>query len=464
MAVFPTCPTDFWRGPVTEQLVIASGISKSYRQLDSTWSRLRAVFAPNETKDDSFVALSPMDLTLQRGESLGIVGRNGSGKSTLLAIIAGVLVPTSGSVELRGRLAALLELGSGFDPEFTGRENAYFNGALHGLPKAEMEKRFPYIEAFAEIGNFIDRPVKTYSSGMFVRLAFSVAVHIDPDILIVDESLSVGDVFFQQKCFERLREMRAAGTSLLFVSHDGTAVQRFCDRAILLDHGQVVMEDVPRVVIDAYETRALREDHHRSTDHEGLPPAESHPRDQSDESTLDVPESTSGEPNSESERKFFETHLIDDTDVAAWNVMVLAGGAATAVTTGDQPFTLHVSITARQPLNDPHVGFKVRDRMGIVVYESNTYCLRMPVGPLEPGETLKVDFSVTTALAPGDYTFTVGAANGGYGDGLFEHAFLYLPDAAALRVLRDNDAPAWSGIVDLQPTVTITRTSVEVTL
>jgi lipopolysaccharide transport system ATP-binding protein len=446
---------------VTDELIIATGISKSYRQLDTTWSRFRAVLGLTETKDESFVALSPMDLTVRRGESLGIVGRNGSGKSTLLSIIAGVLVPTTGTVELRGRLAALLELGSGFDPEFTGRENAYFNGALHGLSRSEMEARFSRIEAFAEIGNFIDRPVKTYSSGMFVRLAFSVAVHIDPDILIVDESLSVGDVFFQQKCFERLREMRAAGTSLLFVSHDGSAVQRFCDRAILLDHGNVIFEDIPRNVINAYETRALREEHQEPADSESTAPSASRAHD-IDESIPHTP-STDGEvQEAEDERRYFETHLVSDAEIAAWSVTILADGTPTAVTTGNESFTVRVSVTPRNSYHDPHLGFKVRDRMGIVVYESNTYCLQTPVGPIDAGETLTVDFSIAIALAPGDYTFTIGAANGGFGDGLFDHALLYVPEAAALRVLRDNEAPSWSGIVDLSPNVTISRTPAKV--
>ena len=447
---------------MTDELIVAKGISKSYRQLDTTWSRIRAVLYAAETEGESFVALSPMDLTLRRGESLGIVGRNGSGKSTLLSIIAGVLVPTSGIVELHGRVAALLELGSGFDPEFTGRENAYFNGALHGLSRAEMEKRFADIEAFAEIGYFIDRPVKTYSSGMFVRLAFAVAVHIDPDILIVDESLSVGDIFFQQKCYDRLRTMRSAGTSLLFVSHDGTAVQRFCDRAILLDHGRVVMDDIPRAVIDAYETRTLRDEERYSVDGPSTATIASNPQ-YLISTPIDMMSTDLEVPETDAERRYFETHLIRDEEIGAWDVAVMSKGVRTAVATGDQPFSVLVSVTPKRSYQDPTRRLpKVRDRMGVVVYESNTYCLRTPIGPVEAGETVTVDFSIATVLAPGDYTFTISVANGAFGDGLFEHALLYVPEAAALRVLRENAGPLWTGIVDLHPDVTIFRNAAKV--
>ena len=414
---------------MSDAVVIARGISKSYRRLDTALARVQALLAPQARPADSFVALRPMDLTLERGESIGIVGRNGSGKSTLLSVIAGVLPPTTGSVELRGRVAALLELGSGFDPEFTGRENAYFNGALHGLTRADMDARIERIEAFADIGDFVDRPVKTYSSGMFVRMAFAVAAHLDPDILIVDESLSVGDVFFQQKCFARLRDMRAEGTSLLFVSHDGNAVQRFCDRAILLDHGRVVMEDVPRVVIGAYEAHSLRAE--EAAERGWSAPVLAH---------------ADG-----------EHRIVARDEVADWSATILSDGVPTSVTAGRQPFTLRISATLLRRFEDPHFGFKLRDRMGVVVYESNTYCLRVPVGALDAGETVTVDFAISTPLAPGDYTFTIGGADGGYAAGLFHHHFIYYPDAISLRVLPAGNGPIWAGIVDLQPAVSVTR-------
>jgi lipopolysaccharide transport system ATP-binding protein len=200
-----------------------------------------------------FWALRDVAFSIKKGETVGIVGRNGSGKSTLLQIICGTLTPTSGQVQTNGRIAALLELGSGFNPEFSGRENVYMNAAVLGLSTEETDARFAEIEAFAEIGNFIDQPVKTYSSGMMVRLAFAVAINVDPQILIVDEALSVGDELFQRKCFARIEAIKAGGATILFVSHSGSTVVELCDRAILLDSGEKLTEGIPKAVIGKYQ-------------------------------------------------------------------------------------------------------------------------------------------------------------------------------------------------------------------
>lgn len=200
-----------------------------------------------------FWALRDVSFVVKKGETVGIVGRNGSGKSTLLQIICGTLTPTSGQVQTNGRIAALLELGSGFNPEFSGRENVYMNAAVLGLSTEETSARFTEIEAFAEIGAFIDQPVKTYSSGMMVRLAFAVAINVDPQILIIDEALSVGDELFQRKCFARIEAIKAGGATILFVSHSGSAVVELCDRAILLDTGEKLTEGTPKTVIGKYQ-------------------------------------------------------------------------------------------------------------------------------------------------------------------------------------------------------------------
>lgn len=198
-------------------------------------------------------ALKDISLSIPRGQTVGIIGRNGSGKSTLLQIICGTLAPTDGAVETSGRVAALLELGSGFNPEFSGRENVYLNGSILGLSKEEVDRRFDAIVKFADIGEYIDQPVKTYSSGMSVRLAFAVAINVDPEILIVDEALSVGDELFQRKCFSRIEEIRNKGATILFVSHSGGTIIELCDRAILIDAGDMLADGSPKEVVGKYQ-------------------------------------------------------------------------------------------------------------------------------------------------------------------------------------------------------------------
>lgn len=235
--------------------VHACGLSKTYPVYAKPHHRLMQSLDPRRGRrwHNEFHALRPLDLAIRRGETVGIVGRNGSGKSTLLQLICGTLAPTSGSVEVSGRIAALLELGAGFNPDFTGRENAWLNGSVLGLTREELAACFDDIAAFADIGEFMDQPVKSYSSGMYVRLAFAVAINVTPDILIVDEALSVGDEAFQRKCFARIEQIRERGATVLFVSHAAGTVIELCDRAILLDHGEMLAEGRPRGIVARYQ-------------------------------------------------------------------------------------------------------------------------------------------------------------------------------------------------------------------
>lgn len=228
------------------------GISKRFRIYDNQRVRLLQVFRKKQLYKE-FPALEGVSFTIRKGETVGIVGRNGSGKSTLLQIICGTLTPSEGEVSLCGRVAALLELGAGFKPEFSGRENVYMNASVLGLSDAQTTERFAAIEAFADIGEFMDQPVKLYSSGMMVRLAFAVAIHVDPQILIVDEALAVGDELFQRKCYARIEEIKARGATILFVSHASNTVLGLCDRAILLDGGRKLTEGHPKTVIAHYQ-------------------------------------------------------------------------------------------------------------------------------------------------------------------------------------------------------------------
>lgn len=238
----------------SEIAIAVSNLSKAFHIYDKPRDRLLQMFAGRRKQYyREFWALNAVTFNIQKGETVGIVGRNGSGKSTLLQMICGTLNPTHGSIVTTGRIAALLELGSGFNPEFSGRENVYMNAAVLGLSRGETEAKFSEIEAFAEIGNFIDQPVKTYSSGMMVRLAFAVAIHVEPQILIVDEALSVGDELFQRKCFSRIEAIKKSGATILFVSHSGGTVIDLCDRAILLDGGEKLIEGLPKVIIGQYQ-------------------------------------------------------------------------------------------------------------------------------------------------------------------------------------------------------------------
>ena len=241
----------------SEPAILVEGLHKSFPVYGRPHHRLFELFDPRANASsrwrDEFHALKGIDLEVGRGQTVGIVGRNGSGKSTLLQIICGTLAPTSGKVAVNGRIAALLELGAGFNPEFSGRENVYLNGTILGLDRAQIDQRLDAILAFADIGAFIDQPVKTYSSGMYVRLAFAVAINVDPEILVVDEALSVGDEAFQRKCFGRIEQIRENGATVLFVSHSAGTVVDLCDHAVLLDRGELLARGMPKRIVTQYQ-------------------------------------------------------------------------------------------------------------------------------------------------------------------------------------------------------------------
>ena len=253
-------------------MLLLQNVSKLYRLYRRPADRLRELLPGAAARHTDFWALRDISFSVEKGETLSLVGPNGCGKSTLLQIVSGILQPTSGRVVTRGRIAALLELGAGFNPEFTGRENVYLNGEILGLSRAEIDRAMPSIEAFAEIGEFIERPVKEYSSGMYVRLAFSTAIHVDPEILIVDEALAVGDAVFANRCVRKFQELRERKITVLFVSHDLGLVKQLSDRAILLLHGRIEAEGKPSDVINRYiglvlarEPREKKEERLRSS-------------------------------------------------------------------------------------------------------------------------------------------------------------------------------------------------------
>jgi lipopolysaccharide transport system ATP-binding protein len=411
---------------MSDVIIRTHAITKAYRMLDKPWHRLLEGLGIAQGVA-SLPVLKPTTLEIVRGQSVGIVGRNGSGKSTLLSIIAGILTPTTGTVERTGRISALLELGSGFTPEFTGRDNVFFSGALMGLSRDEMSERFADIAAFAEIGDFIDRPVKTYSSGMFVRLAFATAINVSPDVLIVDEALSVGDIYFQQKCFERLRAMRNDGVTLLFVSHDSSAITRFCDRAILMEHGEIVLDSDPPSVIRNYESRLIAQ------------------RDAAAAQEADVVPKIN--------------EILDPNVTIEQFELVDADGRAMGAFVSEERVTIRAALRFHSVYADPHCGFKIRNRFGEVIFETNTYCVRTAIGSVVPGDRVVIDFHMNAPLVQGEYTLSLGVADGGYGEGLFEKQLVYTGERFGFKVLRNINSIQWSGVANLFPECSIQRPS-----
>lgn len=434
---------------MTKEIVISlQNVSKVYKRYHQPVDRLKEILLPGKPRAEEFWALQNINLEIVQGESLGLIGRNGSGKSTLLQIIAGTLTPTTGEVKVNGRMSALLELGSGFNPEFTGRQNVFFNGRLLGLTQEEVESKFDEIAAFADIGDFLDQPVKTYSSGMFVRLAFSVAVNVDPQILIVDEALAVGDVFFQQKCFSKMRQLKASGSNLLFVSHDSSAIYKLCSRAVLLENGHLILDSQPRQVIDLYEAKTLKE---ADQDSDSLDVSVVFETNQP-KVNPDLEDVIEGMPENVEEIR------LHRSDVSIRSVQLLNANGQTIQTPAiDQPVRLSITLQFHKAFEDPHVGFKIRDRTGMDLFMTNSYVMNQPLGMVEVEELVEVNFDFCTYIIEGDYTVTIGIADGGHGHGMFRTTLAYAHNALSFKVLREPEKPEWFGIVSLNPKLTVKR-------
>ncbi len=341
-------------------------------------------------------ALQDLDLDLEPGTTLGVVGPNGSAKRTLLQLIAGILSPTRGVCAVSGSVAALLELGAGFNPEFSGRENVFMNAAIQGLTNAQIESRFDDILDFAEIGEFIEQPVKTYSSGMFMRLAFSAAIHVDPDILLVDEALAVGDLIFQHRCVSRIRRMRREGKTILFVTHDLQAITKFCDRAILLDGGRILLDGSPEKVASGYQQLIFEREQKRAGDDAYMPQGE---QDEALPEVNTIPniDNRYGDGGAQ-----IRGIIIQSTDGRVLNE-VQAG----------QEVLLLVSARYARDFDHPIVGFTIRDHLGVEIGSSNTSYQGRHLPPAGKGETVIVGFRIVIpAIRPGSYSISPAVARG----------------------------------------------------
>ena len=323
-----------------------------------------------------FWALRNVSFSLEKGHVLGMIGRNGSGKSTLLQLIAGLLEPSEGEIRVSGNTAALLELGAGFNPEFTGRENIYLSGAVYGFNRDEMKLRFEDIVAFANIGEHLDQPVKTYSSGMFARLAFAVAIQVDPDILIVDEILSVGDIGFQAKCYRRIEELRDRGASILFVSHDLNTVQTLCDQVLLLDQGSMICLDEPKKATHAYLHLLSKYGQAAKTK----------------------------QPVDESGKKQYRAEI---TDFHFYNT----DGVETIHPHTGERCRVRYRVTFHDDVENPIVTLQFKTMLGLVVCDQTNMFFNKPLPSVKEGEQLDVEFEVTLNLCPGPFRIGVSIAD-----------------------------------------------------
>lgn len=397
------------------------GLGKAYRQYNNRWSRLAEWFLPGHQQRHQLKwVLQDINFEVLAGEAVGIIGINGAGKSTLLKLITGTTRPTTGSISMTGRVAAMLELGMGFHPDFTGRQNAHMAAQLLGISVEDIHRLMPDIEAFAEIGDYIDQPVRVYSSGMQMRLAFSVATAVRPDILIVDEALSVGDAYFQHKSFDRIREFRKLGTTLLIVSHDKGAIQSICDRAILLSAGQLAMEGSPEAVMDYYNARLA--------DHQNQKIIQTVQYDGSIQTISGTGQAT------------IESVTLTDPN----------GNLIEVIEVG-QSVLLNVLAKACQDLPELVLGFMIKDRLGQPIFGTNSHHCRQTLRQINAGQQVQYVFEFNADLGPGHYSMALALHTR---DTHIEHNYEWRDQALSFQVV-NNQQNEFIGVVWLNPTLRI---------
>ena len=398
-------------------VVTVQHVSKVYPLYRRPSDRLREALPFGRKRRQDFWALRNVSFQVEKGEVLSLVGPNGSGKSTMLEIVAGILQPTSGRVLVNGRVAALLELGAGFNPEFSGRENVFLNGEIMGLSRREIAQVFPHIERFAGIGAFIDRPVKEFSTGMYIRLAFATAIHVDPEVLIVDEVLAVGDAIFANRCIQKFEELKRRGVTVLFVSHDLGLVKRLSDRAVFMLNGEVAAEGSPNDVTNRYVGYVLE----RQQD--GAAPV-----------------------GDESPRGSFR-HGDGASRIQSVEMLNAAGEPRRTFSSGE-PVTIRVTARFDRDVSNPVVGILIRNRLGIDVFGTNTRIEHVDLGDVRAGETIDIDFSVRCQLTRQEYTLTVATQ---HWDGSSQD---WLDDALQFTVMETKEI---AGLVNLRPEITWRR-------
>jgi len=415
--------------------ISVKNLSKKYRLYDSPKHRLKEALHPfRKSYHRDFWVLRNINLDIPRGSTFGIVGQNGSGKSTLLQVICGILQPTEGNVQTNGRISALLELGSGFNKAFTGRENVYMQGAIMGIERKEMEERFDRIAEFADIGYFIDQPVKTYSSGMFVRLAFACAINVDPDILIVDEALAVGDAMFKRRCYRRLEDFQKSGRTILFVSHDLGTVMGICNMAAFLDKGRIVQIGKSKDIVNAYskvlaEREAeyasrvrgvIKEEQIQKTDERLITPGKLH----------------------------FGSGGASILDLKILNIQ----REETKVLHAGEKYTFMTTVHFNKDVDEPSFGINITTTNGLEVYSPSTSAAKIPIDPIKANSTVVTEFEMVIDLTSGNYFVNVNIAEFLPGNRVFLDRYL---DMLNFKVI--NEVP-FNGLVDSRAVMRIRRT------
>ncbi len=429
---------------MSENVIEVKNVDKIYKLYDSNKARVADTLGLTRKKNyKEHYALKNMSFTVKKGECVGLIGTNGSGKSTILKIITGVLSPSKGEVNVEGRISALLELGAGFNQEYTGMENIYLNGTMLGYSKEEIDEKLDDILSFADIGDFVFQPVKTYSSGMFVRLAFAVAINIDPEILIVDEALSVGDVFFQAKCYKKFEEFKEAGKTILFVSHDLGAISKYCDRAVLINKGDKVAEGTPKDMIDIYKKILVGQEPHLSSKLKDADAIAGNAPQTVDDGSLWKSHYTLN-PNvneyGDGRAKIIDFAVIDDS-----------GNYTNAIVKGST-FTVKSKVHFNTDIDNPIFTLTFKTIKGIDVTGTNTMYEKCDVGLCKEGSEYVASFTQKMDMQGGEYLMSISCT--GY-DGVDFVAYNRLYDIMNITVVSSKNTV---GFYDMNSVVTVEQT------
>lgn len=453
---------------MSESAIEVRKVSKLYKLYEKPGDRLKeSLGLSRKKKYVEHYALNEVDFKVDRGETVGIIGTNGAGKSTILKIITGVLNPTGGEVEINGRISALLELGAGFNMEYTGLENIYLNGTMMGFEREEIDRRLEAILSFADIGEFIGQPVKTYSSGMFVRLAFALAINVDPEILIVDEALAVGDVFFQAKCYQKINEICKSGTTVLLVTHDMSTVIKYCDKVVVLNRGHFVAEGPARQMVDLYKKILANQEDMETTGNsgDGMSGADESGMSNADESAVDEAggrenRAAGGRSEGGNGEKPWKTSLTLNeqklkygdgrAEIADIGLFDHNGELSSLLLKG-KPFTLKMKVRFQEQVPAPIFAFTIKDSKGTELTGTNTLIEDCQVETAGAGEEYVIAFRQNMSLQGGEYLLSLGCT--GFEGGAFVvHDRLY--DAVNITVISNKNTV---GVYDMDSEVSVEK-------